>query len=202
MISWINVALTCSCCGSSVYMSSHRGPESRNKKMNEVLEEDKQEARHGSWAALNSTVQVKNPPTVILHRALPNKGRLISPSQMELWCAWSDYSISGAQAPANRYLYWWAPLPGATGVPAWIPCPLFSSPLTVFCHCVISNHCQVADCTLPSTKVSGFSTQTEMNIIMGARMKQTTYQARKQLISVVSGFHGWGRGVHFLDRQV
>lgn len=76
------------------------------------------------------------------------------------------------------------------------PLSLFS--VTVSCQIIV--RWQTAH--LPSTKVSGFRTQTEMNIIMGSRTRQTTYQARKQLIGVVSGFHGGGPGVCFLDRQV
>ena len=78
----------------------------------------------------------------------------------------------------------------------FIPLSLFS--VTMSCQIIV--RWQTAH--LPSTKVSGLRTQAEMNIIMGARSRQTTYQARKQLISVVSGFHGGGPGVHFLDRQV
>lgn len=76
------------------------------------------------------------------------------------------------------------------------PLSLFS--VTVSCQIIV--RWQTAH--LPSTKISGFRTQTETNIIMGARTRQTTYQARKQLISVVSGFYGGGPGVYFLDRQV
>lgn len=76
------------------------------------------------------------------------------------------------------------------------PLSLFS--VTVSCQIIV--RWQTAH--LPSTKVLGFRTQTEMNIIIGVRGRQTTYQARKWLISIVSGFHGRGPGVHFLDRQV
>lgn len=141
-------------------------------------------------------------PTVILHRALAGKGRWISSSE---WNPdMSDRTVPSV-GPGLRL-----PAIYADGHPCLEPpaqqlgsLVLYSHPLSLFSvtvSCQIIVRWQTAH--LPSTKASGFRTEAEMNIIMGARSRQTTYQARKQLISVVSGFHGGGPGVHFLDRQV
>lgn len=146
---------------------------------------------------------MSDPLSFCMRRALTTGGRLISLSPKELWHEWSDLSISRTRAPANRYPSWWALLPGAASTAAWIPWPLFPFPLPVFCHCVMSNHCQVADCMPPKYKGIGFQ-DTGWNEYNNRSQSsaQTTYQARKRLISVVSGFHGGGPGVHFLGRQV
>lgn len=157
----MNVALIRGGYGSSAYTSMSSSPITALNVVTEAQEVGTKDEWGARGIAVRGEVQklshVKlrsagEEATVILHRALADKGRLTSPSWVGLWHERSDHSVSAAWAPANRYLCWWAPLPGATSTPAWIPCPLFSTPLTIFCHCVMSNHCQVADCTPPKYK--------------------------------------------------
>lgn len=56
---------------------------------------------------------------------------------------------------------------------------------------------------LSSTEVSDLRNCIEMNIIMRTRRQhKLTFQGRRQLISVVSGFWGEEPEVHPLDKQV
>ena len=211
MISWMIVALTYSCYGTLASMSTNPVtalsvvPKAQEERTNRWMRH--QENRSKRWGQklshINSKVQAKNPLSFCTKRALTTRGRLISLSPTEPWHESSDPSIRGAWAPANRYTNWWALSPGAASTAAWIPWSLFPSSPPVFCHCVMSNHCQVADCTPPKYKGIRFQDTGWNEYNNGSQNSaQTTYQARKQLISVASGFGGGGPGVHFLGRQV
>lgn len=140
-------------------------PEITNKRMHDLLGE----SADGRGQKL-SHVELKSEgeeAAIILCTAVACEGRLIFPSPRCLtWVMWPEQN--GAWAPAHRYLCWWALLPGATNTAAAIPCSFIPSSLfsvTVSCQIIV----RWQTLSPPSTKVSGFRTQAEANIIMGAR---------------------------------
>lgn len=106
--------------------------------------------------------------TVVLSKSMASKKQCSSPVRCD-WQELMDHCSKGTWMLVHRYLSRWTPLPGATGVAAGVPCSFTPSPMSFFCHFVMSNHCQVANTAPPSTKVSAFRTQAGRNRIMQTR---------------------------------